>query len=112
MAETRTRYSGFTLTLHWVTVALVLTQIAILWISADFDKAERGAWMMGHKSIGLVILFLTLGRLSSRLFGHPAIPLPSAMPGWEKFIARGTPGRSATTVSPSFVSKISTGGDR
>ena len=91
MAETRERYSGFTLTLHWVTVLLVITQLAILWISADLPKPDRGLWMMGHKSVGLVILFLTLGRLAVRLF-HPAIPLPSAMPAWEKLVSRATHG--------------------
>jgi cytochrome b561 len=38
MVDTRERYSGLTATLHWVTVALVLTQLAILWISADLPR--------------------------------------------------------------------------
>lgn len=91
MTDTRERYSGFTLTLHWVTVVLVVTQLAILWISADLPRPDRGVWMTGHKSVGLVILFLTLARLGVRLF-HPAIALPTTMPAWEKLVSRATHG--------------------
>lgn len=91
MAGTRERYSGLTLTLHWVTVLLVVTQLAILWISADLPGPDRGLWMTGHRSIGLVILFLALAGLGVRLF-HPAIALPAAMPAWEKLVARVTHG--------------------
>lgn len=91
MAETRERYSGFTLTLHWATALLVLTQLAILWISADMPRPDRILWMTGHKSFGLVILMLTLLRFGVRLF-HPPIPLPSAMPNWEKLVSKATHG--------------------
>ena len=85
----RQRYSGFTLTVHWLTVALVVAQVAILWISADFDREVRGQWMMIHKSIGLTILLVTLTRLAVRV-KNPALPLPETTPSWQKLAARGT----------------------
>jgi cytochrome b561 len=46
--------------------------------------------MMGHKSVGLTILMLTLARLASRLSGHRAIPLPDTSPRWQRLLARTT----------------------
>lgn len=91
MDAVRRRYSGFTLTVHWLTVVLVLTQVAIVWISKDFDRPVRGDWMMVHKSIGLTILMVTLARLAVRT-KHPALPLPETTPNWQKLAARGTHG--------------------
>ena len=89
MDAIRRHYSGFTLTVHWLTVVMVLAQVAIVWISKDFDRPVRGDWMMVHKSIGLTILMVTLARLAVRT-KHPALPLPEQTPGWQKFAARGT----------------------
>jgi len=89
MTQIRDRYSAFTLTVHWLTAALVVAQFAIAWITEDLDKPVRGFWMMGHKSIGLTILVITLVRLGVRLF-HPALPLPANTPGWQKIAARGS----------------------
>ena len=86
----RERYSGFTLTIHWLTVALVLTQLLLLWLAGEADRDMRGYWMNFHKSVGLTILMITLARLASRLSGHKAIPLPDRTPGWQKLAARTT----------------------
>lgn len=89
MIQTRERYSAFTLTVHWLTAALVVTQFAIAWGTEGMEKPVRGFWMMGHMSIGLTILVITLVRLVVRLF-HPALPLPAATPVWQKVAARGS----------------------
>lgn len=89
MDAVRQRYSNFTLTVHWLTVAMVVAQVAILWVSADFDREVRRDWMMIHKSIGLTLLMLTLLRLAVRV-KNPALPLPDGTPGWQKLVARGT----------------------
>src|ERR1044072_685472 len=90
MATSRDHYSPFTLTLHWVTAALVLCQPLLVWLTEDLAKEEKPYWIGVHQSIRATLLILTLVRLVSRLSGHRAIPLPDQMPGWEKFIARGT----------------------
>ncbi len=90
MADTRERYSTFSLTVHWLTVLLVVTQLILLAVAEDADRDMRGYWMNMHKSVGLTILLVTLARLASRLFGNRAIPLPDYTPAWQKLVARGT----------------------
>lgn len=89
MTHTRQSYSGFTVALHWVTAALVVSQIAIPIVTEDLARPERMFWMSAHKSLGLVLMVLTLARLAVRL-RRPLMPLPGAMAGWEKFLARAT----------------------
>ena len=55
MAEPRNRYSTVSLTLHWLTAALVVGQI--VFVSAAEQEGPREAlWMMLHKSGGAAIL--------------------------------------------------------
>ena len=86
--QARERYSAFTLTVHWLTFALVITQVLLVNIADDADRDMRGWWMNMHKSVGATILLITLARLASRLTGHRAIPLPDGTPGWQKLVAR------------------------
>ena len=66
MTDTRQSYSGFTVALHWVTAALVVSQIAIPMVTEDLARPERRLWMTGHMSLGLVLMIVTLGRLVVR----------------------------------------------
>lgn len=87
MAEPRNRYSTVSLILHWLIAALVVTQVALV---AGHEAIEGDRALLNlHKSVGLSILVLTLGRLGWRL-ANPAIPLPDAMRRWEKLLARAT----------------------
>ena len=89
MAEPRNRYSTVSLTLHWLIAALVVTQVALIMVR-DASEGDLARQLLGlHKSIGLGILVLTLGRLGWRI-ANPAIPLPDAMPRWQKLLARAT----------------------
>lgn len=90
MATTRETYSPFTLTLHWLTAALVLTQPLLVWLTEEMAREDRREWLGLHKSIGATLLILTLIRLSSRLAGNKAIPLPDTTPDWQKLFARAT----------------------
>lgn len=87
MAEPRNRYSPVSLTLHWLTAALVVTQVLLINAheAADHDRL----FINLHKSVGLTILVLTLARLAWRA-ANPAIPLPDRVPGWQKLLARAT----------------------
>lgn len=75
--------------MHWVTAALVVSQIIIPIVTEDLARPERMFWMNAHKSLGLVLMVVTLARLAVRL-GRPLMPLPGAMAGWERFLARAT----------------------
>lgn len=89
MAEPRNRYSTVSLIFHWLIAALVVTQIGLIWAHEVTDGPISREFVQVHKSVGLGILMLTLGRLGWRL-ANPAIPLPDTMRPWEKWLARGT----------------------
>lgn len=89
MAEPRNRYSSVSLTLHWLTAALVVTQVLLITAHDATEGPLSREFVQIHKSVGLGILVLTLGRLIWR-FANPAIPLPATMPRWQKLLARGT----------------------
>ncbi len=89
MAEPRNRYSAVSLTLHWLTAALVIGQIGLIAAHEAADGPASREFLNLHKSVGLSILVLTLVRLGWRL-ANPAIPLPETTPRWQKLAARTT----------------------
>ncbi|HZV83877.1 MAG TPA: cytochrome b [Brevundimonas sp.] len=89
MAEPRNRYSTVSLTLHWLTAALVVTQVLLISAHEATDGPLSREFVNIHKSVGLTILILTLARLAWR-FANPAIPLPDRTPRWQKLLARAT----------------------
>lgn len=89
MAEPRNRYSTVSLVLHWGIAALVVAQVLLISAHEAFDNEETRQFINLHKSVGLSILILTLGRIGWRV-ANPAIPLPEAMPRWQKLVARAT----------------------
>ena len=89
MAEPRNRYSTVSLILHWLIAALVVTQVALIAAYEWTEGPISREFVQTHKSVGLSILVLSLGRLGWR-FANPAIPLPDTMRVWEKWLARAT----------------------
>ena len=89
MAEPRNRYSTVSLILHWLIAALVVAQIGLIMAHEATEGPISREFVNIHKSVGLSILVLTLGRLGWRI-ANPAIPLPEAMPRWRKLLARTT----------------------
>jgi len=84
-------YSIVARTFHWLTAALVLTSMPIGITMANFDlggPVEDPMYHI-HRSIGAVVLVLTIGRLTYRLT-HPAPPLPADMPAWQQATALAT----------------------
>ena len=89
MAEPRNRYSVTSLVMHWLIAALILVQILLITAHEATDGPLSREFVQIHKSLGLTILLLTLGRIGWRVL-NPAIPLPVDMKRWEKVLARGT----------------------
>ena len=79
------RYSRGAIAFHWAIAALVLFN---LWLGLFHDSLPR-EWkvMPVHKSVGITVLALSLGRLAWRLTHQPP-HLPQGMPGWEKTLAK------------------------
>jgi cytochrome b561 len=79
------RYHRVAIWFHWSIALLVLANLALgLLHESLFDGI---GWVMPiHKSIGLTVLALTLGRIAWRLTHRPP-PHPSTMPAWERAAA-------------------------
>jgi cytochrome b561 len=78
------RYSRGAIAFHWAIAALVLFN---LWLGLFHENLPRDWKVMPvHKSVGITILALTLGRIAWRLLHHPP-RLPEPLPAWEKAVA-------------------------
>lgn len=89
MSEPRNRYSTVSLLFHWGIAALVVAQIVLISLHEGAPRGGPNPYIGLHKSVGLLILVLTLARLGWR-FANPALPLPASTPGWQRILARGT----------------------
>ena len=78
------RYSGVAITFHWVIALLVIVNMTIGFLHDPVPAL--GAWMPTHKSIGITVLVLTLGRVAWR---RPP-PLPAETKAWERGAAHAT----------------------
>ena len=78
------RYTRVAIAFHWVIGALIVVN---LWLGLAHEALPK-AWqvMPVHKSIGLTVLALTLGRIAWRL-AHPAPPLSADVKPWERLSA-------------------------
>jgi cytochrome b561 len=83
------RYTKTAITLHWLLVAALFAQVAFGWFLEGVERGtpERTIYVNLHKSTGLIIGLIILLRLYWRLT-HPAPPLPSSMPAWERLAAK------------------------
>lgn len=76
------RYSTAAVVIHWLTAALLLTQVGVGFAFHQFfergtpERMELFAW---HKTLGVVILMLALLRLAVRLMRRPP-PFPADYP--------------------------------
>ena len=86
--ETTTRYTSTAIVLHWLLVVALFAQIGFGWFLGDVPRGtpERTIYVNLHKSTGMIIGVIILLRLYWRLT-HPAPPLPSSMPLWERVTA-------------------------
>lgn len=81
------RYSNVAVTLHWLIVVLLLTQVWLGFTFHDMPQGpERGQFFTWHKTVGATILVLTLIRLSYRLMNPPPA-YPAEMPAWRRAAA-------------------------
>lgn len=86
MDRAQRRYSKVAVTIHWLTVVLVLYNVGLMLLAPE-EVADR---LIGsHMAVGLTVLFLTVLRLAWRLT-HKWPPLSDQMAQWEKVLARAT----------------------
>ena len=82
-------YTRGAIVLHWVLAALIIGNLAFGLYAVDLPLSPRKLrFFSWHKWIGVTVFALAAVRLLWRLT-HPAPPLPDAMHGWERRLARG-----------------------
>ncbi len=74
MVALKQRYSGIAILLHWALALLLLFQLGLGWALEDLPRATLFVAFQFHKSVGILILVLSLARLLVRL----VVPRPSA----------------------------------
>ncbi|MEN5114708.1 YceI family protein [Brevundimonas diminuta] len=94
MTRRPSRYSAVAIALHWLIAVAILSMIPMGWWMSDAivepdSQALAYRVFQIHKSIGFLILALTVLRIVWRLT-HPVPALPGAMKEWEQFAARAT----------------------
>lgn len=89
MREARTRYSAVSIVLHWTIFALILANATFGGWMEDAAPPDKLGYFALHKSVGILVLVLSLIRLGWRV-AHPFAPFPDSMPRWERLLARGT----------------------
>ena len=81
------RYSNVTVAFHWITVLLVVAQAIVGFGFHRFSEgALRTELFTWHKTIGPLILLITLARLWYRL-RNPPPPFTPELPRWERIAA-------------------------
>ncbi len=82
------RYGRLAVAIHWLSAALILTQVWLGFTFHDLPKGtpERAEYFLWHKTVGVVILLLALSRLAVRLIDAPP-PYPADFPKWERAVA-------------------------
>jgi len=88
-AETYSRTARW---LHWIIAILIIFMLLGGLLMEKIPKDETSLRIMvygWHKTFGITILVLSIGRLLWRL-GHKPPALPAHMPAWEKMAAKFT----------------------
>lgn len=88
-AEGTARYGAVAMSLHWLVALLVLLQFPLaVYMDAFVEPFSQQQFVLFnlHKTIGVTVLLLVALRLAWRLVSPPP-PLPTSMPGWERFAA-------------------------
>jgi cytochrome b561 len=86
---TRPPFDAVTITVHWITVLLVLGLYAVaLAMSQVQDQASAKALLTLHRSLGVTVWTLTVLRLVWRLRWARLPPYPDSMGAFQRLVAR------------------------
>lgn len=86
---TRRRHQTLTIVLHWVTVLLVFAQFALAILHDQVSDAEvRRGVLAAHRSLGVAVWLIVMGRLAWRLLGMRLVAFPPSMARWHRWGAR------------------------
>jgi cytochrome b561 len=85
----RARHQSLTIAFHWSTALLVLTQFTLAILHDQVgNTGVRRDLLTAHRSLGVIIWFLALGRVAWRSLGMRLLPFPASMSRWHQWGAR------------------------
>ncbi|HKE95424.1 MAG TPA: cytochrome b [Povalibacter sp.] len=85
--NTELRYGAIAQLLHWIIVALIITQLVLAFQASGLPAGPaKIAVLARHKSFGMTIFGLAVLRLTWRLF-NPVPPMPLTTPRWQRIAA-------------------------
>ena len=87
--NTLERWGSVAQTLHWLIVALIITQVILALTASQLHGMAKLEMLARHKSVGITILMLAVVRLLWR-FANPTPPLPATLKPYERFLAHFT----------------------
>lgn len=93
MSTNTNRYNSIAMTLHWLMAFFIVALLVIGKIMVDLPNTDPDKFTLyqSHKSVGLMILVLTVLRILWRVM-HTSPSLPADMPRWEQIAAKATQG--------------------
>jgi cytochrome b561 len=78
--DDRTRYDAFAVTLHWLTVVLVLTEFVLAETWSWYARPTRHLMVTAHMSFGILLAAVIVARIVWRLIpGHQTLPAVSGL---------------------------------
>lgn len=86
MSAERSRYSAVAMAFHWVIAILIIANVALAWTAEDLPRSTAAGLMAWHKTFGVTVLLLSLGRLAWRLTHRPPVLNPH-LKAWERILA-------------------------
>ncbi len=90
LRNTTARWGVIAQSLHWIIVALVITQFVLATIAHDLPLGlEKLAMLARHKSVGITILALAVIRVIWR-WSNPTPTLPDTLKPYERVLAKVT----------------------
>jgi cytochrome b561 len=82
----RSRYSAVAMAFHWAIAALIVANVALAWTADEMPRSTAAGLMAWHKTFGITVLILSLGRLAWRLTHRPPVLNPH-LKTWERWLA-------------------------
>jgi cytochrome b561 len=80
-------YSKTAKWLHWIMAVVLIFDLTVAQQFSAMPAAEKGEILLGHSSIGTILLLLVLFRLFWR-YRNPGPALPSTMAEWQKIASK------------------------
>jgi superoxide oxidase len=82
------RFDDVAICLHWVTLALVIAQFTSAWLLSAAAGDQAAALLRFHRSLGVAIWFVTVGRFAWRRLFSNLPPFPESMPKFLQGLAK------------------------